>query len=67
MFITEWCSRTSVIPASRTMAWVVMEQARLEQIRLGNSRGLSGSGKGWGWDKDIIPGFNDLVIIGLTT
>lgn len=45
----------------------MVEQARLESIRLGNSEGLTGSGEIWGWYKYVIPEFNDLAIIGLST
>ena len=41
----------------------MVEQARLEKVRLGNSGGLSGSGEGWVWDKDVILVFHDSVII----
>ena len=44
----------------------MVEQARLEKVRLGNSGGLSGSGEGWVWDKDVILVFHDSVIIDLS-
>ena len=44
----------------------MVEQARLDKVRLGNSGGLSGSGECWVWDKDVILVFHNSVIIGLS-